>query len=432
MDEISLPALFGALVFLLVLSAFFSGSETGLIALNRYRLRHLAKSGHLGAQRASRLLERPDRLIGLILLGNNFVNILASSLATIIALRLMGEAGIAVAAGLLTLVVLVFSEVAPKTIAALHPERFAFPAAVVLEPLLKLLYPLVWLVNGAANLVLRPFGISTRGGDDQALRPEELRTLVVESGRLIPKRHRSMLLSILDLEEVTVEDIMVPRNEVVGIDLEDSMEQIREQLAHCQYTKVPVYRGRVDQVVGFLHLRELINQLSRDASLNHEDIEALIREPYFIPENTPLNTQLVNFQKLRRHIGLVVDEYGDLMGLVTLQDILEEIVGEFTTDPSDVGDDIRHQSDGAYLIDAGTSVRAINRALGWHLPVDGPRTLNGLIIERLENIPESEVRLTIGDYVVEILETAGHTVKTARVKSGTKQPAGANQPGKSS
>ena len=415
MDDIPLTALFGALILLLILSAFFSGSETGLMSLNRYRLRHLAQSGHRGAMLASRLLERPDRLIGLILLGNNFVNILASSLATIIALRLMGEAGIAVAAGVLTLVLLIFSEVAPKTLAALYPERIAFPASWVLSALLRLLWPLVWIVNVLASLVLHPLGVRTSGSSSESLSPEELRTVVMEGGALIPQRHRRMLLSILDLQEAVVEDIMVPRKEVAGIDLDADWEEMRRHLTGTEYTRLLVYRETVDNVVGFLHLRKLVTLLADKGRLDPGDIERLVREPYFIPEGTPLNVQLINFQKQRRRIGLVVDEYGDLLGLVTLEDILEEIVGEFTTDPATMGKNVQPLADGAYLVTGSAAIRSLNRRFNLQLPVDGPRTVNGLIMEYLEALPERGTSLMVAGYPIEIVETEGKRVKTARI-----------------
>ncbi len=391
------------------------------MALNRYRLRHQARAGHKGALRVSRLLERPDRLIGLILLGNNFVNILASSIATIIAVRLLGEAGIALAAGLLTLAVLIFAEVAPKTLAALHPERIAYPAAVVLGLLLRLLYPLVWVVNVIANALLRLLGVSSADASQQGLSPEELRSVVIESGVMIPKRHQTMLLSILDLEEVTVEDIMVPRNEVVGLDLEDSWEDILEKLTRSQYTRLPVYRGDIDQVVGFLHLRRVINLMRKMSNFGRADLENLIRKPYFIPEGTALNKQLLNFQRQRRRIGLVVNEYGDLMGLVTIEDILEEIVGEFTTDPSALSRDITKQPDGSFLVDGSANVRAINRILGWSLPTDGPKTLNGLVVEYLETIPETGTGFLLDGHPTEIVRIAGNRVKTVRIMPRLKQ-----------
>ncbi len=415
MNDIPLGVLFGALVLLLILSAFFSSSETGLMSINRYRLRHLAKEQHAGARRVSKLLERPDRLIGLILLGNNFVNILASSLATIIALRLGGEAAIAVGAGLLTLVILIFSEVAPKTLAALHPEKIAFPAALVYLPLLKLLYPLVWVVNMIANGLLRLVGVSPvdeRG--NQHLSREELRTVVNEAGALIPKRHQHMLLSILDLEKVSVEDIMVPRNEIVGIDLEDEWSEILELLVHSQHTRLIIFEGDIDNIVGMLHVRNALHLLSQ-GTLDKEGLRELCRDPYFIPEATPLNTQLLNFQRQERRIGLVVDEYGDIQGLVTLEDILEEIVGEFTTVPSASSRDVHPQEDGSYLVDGSVNVRELNRLMQLELSTEGPKTLNGLILEYLENIPEPGTSLKIAGYPMEIVQVADNSVRTVRI-----------------
>jgi Mg2+/Co2+ transporter CorB len=414
LDDIPLSVLIGALIFLLFLSAFFSGSETGLMTLNRYRLRHLAKAGHPGAKRALRLLEKPDRLIGLILLGNNFVNIMASSLVTVIALRIGSDGAVAIGAGILTLVVLIFSEVAPKTFAALHPERVAFPAAWIYGPLLKLLFPLVWLVNVIANFVLRLFRISHEDASHTSLSSEELRTVVNEAGAMIPRRHQKMLLSILDLESVTVEDIMIPRNEITGIDLDDDWDDIVTVLEESPYTKLPVYHGSIDKVEGFLHLRKVIPLMS-DKDFDAEALNRVIREPYFIPEGTVLNTQLLNFQREKRRYGLVVDEYGDIMGLVTLEDILEEIVGEFTSDPSSLNKNIHPQEDGSYLIDGTAHIREINRTLGWNLPVDGPRTLSGLIIEHMETIPEPGTSLLLHGHPVEIIQTIDNVVKTARI-----------------
>ncbi|MBL8251295.1 MAG: HlyC/CorC family transporter, partial [Candidatus Competibacter sp.] len=330
-------ALCVVLVLLIGCSAFFSGSETGLMTLNRYRLRHRAKAGDKAARRASNLLEHPDRLIGIILLGNNFVNILASSLATVIAIHFLGETGIVASTAIMTIIVLVFGEVAPKTLAALHPERIAFPASAVLSPLLKVFYPLVWLINAVANGLLRLFRVPAHTSSHHSLSAEELRTVVTEAGVMLPKSHQTMLLSVLELEEITVNDIMVPRHEIEGIDLEDDWHDILTQLNYSPYTRLVVYRGSIDQVVGFLHLRNVLNLMSQKSNCDHAALERLCREPYFIPEGTSLTRQLVNFQQLRRRIGLVVDEYGDVLGLVTLEDILEEIVGEFTTDPATLG-----------------------------------------------------------------------------------------------
>lgn len=386
------------------------------MALNRYRLRHLAKKGDQAAQRVSRLLERPDRLIGIILLGNNFVNILASSLATLIAIRLLDDAGIAVAALVLTAVLLIFGEVAPKTLAALYPDRIAFPASLILSPLLKLFYPVVWAVNGIANALLRLLGVTTADPAQQPLSPEELRTVVMESGVMIPKRHLNMLLSILDLEEVTVNDVMVPRNELQGIDLEDSREAIIQQLTHSPFSRLLVYHDSIDHVVGFLDLREVLNPMLQKPDFGPDDLKSLAREPYFIPEGTSLNQQLLNFQQQQRRTGLVVDEYGDIMGLVTVEDILEEIVGEFTTDPLATSKKIIQQDDGSYLVDGGTPVRILNRTLNWDLPTDGPKTLSGLIMEHLETIPDPGTHLFLERHPVTIVKISGNRIKTVLMR----------------
>ena len=425
MSDVPSGILIGALVVLVILSACFSGSETGMMALNRYRLRHLSRAGHRGARRASRLLERPDRLIGLILLGNNFVNIAASSLATVLALRLLGETGIALAAGLLTLVILIFAEVAPKTLAALHPERVAFPAAHVLTWLLAVFQPLVIAVNWMANGVLRVLRLSPSGTDRESLSREELRTVVAEAGALIPRGHRQMLVSILDLEKVTVDDIMIPRNEINAIDLDDPPSEIFEQVVHSQHTRLPLYRGDVNEIEGVLHLRRVV------APPRENGLAAWLRaqasEPYFVPAGTPLSVQLRNFQRAQERLGLVVDEYGDIKGLVTLEDLLEEIVGEFTTDPADHSADVHPQPDGTYLVDGSANVRELNRAMQWELPTDGPKTMNGLVLEHLEDIPEPGTSLMIAGYPIEIVQTTGNAVRTARLlpslRRKTAQPA---------
>jgi len=426
LNHLPLGALFGALAFLLLLSAFFSGSETALMTLNRYRLRHLAAAGHPGARLAERLLQKPDRLIGLILLGNNFVNILASSLATIIAIRLGGEGAIPIAAGLLTLVVLIFSEVAPKTLAALNPERVAFPASWVYTPLLRMLFPVVWLVNLMANAVLRLFGVYPDDAEGTALSREELRTVVNEAGAMIPKRHQKMLLNILDLEKVTVDDIMVPRSELDGIDLDNPIDVILEQLEQIPYTRVLAFRGSIDHVVGFLHSRRVM-QAQLDDELTRETLEGLIREPYYIPKGTPLNRQLLNFQRKRRRTALVVDEYGDVQGLVTMADLLEEIVGEFATDPADGIADVLPQDDGSFLVDGAANLRDLVRTMHWELPTDGPKTLNGLIVEHLESIPETGTSLMIAGYPIEVVQIQDNAVKTARLRPGERRaPNGAD------
>jgi Mg2+/Co2+ transporter CorB len=423
LDNVPLSVLLLALVLLILLSAFFSGSETGLMTLNRYRLRHLADKQHKGAVRVQALLQRQDRLIGLILLGNNFVNVLASILMTLITLRLYNDTGYVFAGGmLLTVIILLFAEVTPKTLAALHPERIAFPAAHVYTPLMKLLYPFVWLVNAAANLVLKLFGVSPGEQASQALTTEELRTVVIEAGALIPKRHQSMLLNLMDLEKVTVEDIMVPRNEIYGIDLDEDWETIAKALSVTQHTRLPLYRESINNAVGILHMRNVLPLLHRD-ELDRESLQEIARAPYFIPENTSLNEQLLNFQHEKRRIGFAVDEYGDIQGLVTMEDILEEIVGEFTSDPAAHLEDIIPQDDGSWLVDGSINIRALNTALRMRLPTDGPKTLNGLIIEQLEMIPGAGTSLLLDNHPVDIIRIRENTVKTVRIYPALKSHA---------
>jgi len=386
-----------------------------MMSLNRYRLKHLAKNNHLGARKAAKLLDRPDRLIGLILIGNNFVNILASAIATVIAVRIWGDAGIAIATGALTLVVLIFAEVTPKTLAAMYPEKIAFPASYVLTLLLKVFYPLVFAVNLITNGIFRLLGIKTTGEDAHNLSTEELRTIVNESGALIPQSNQSMLLGVLELSEVTVNDIIIPRNEVEGIDLDNDMDQILEQLSKTKHTRLPVYRGDINQIVGVLHMRNLA-QLIQQGKVTKPAIMAVVHEAYFIPESTPLQTQLLNFQKESRRIGVIVDEYGDVQGIVTLEDILEEIVGELSNDQSDIHEDIHQQEDGSYFIDGSANIREINKALNWELSTEGPKTLNGLITEQLESIPDANVCIKINEYRLETLQISDNLIKTVRVQ----------------
>jgi Mg2+/Co2+ transporter CorB len=415
LDDTPLSVLFAALFLLILFSAFFSGSETGLMTLNRYRLRHLAEKKHPGALRTRKLLKRQDRLIGLILLGNNFVNVLASILMTLITLRLYNDTGMVFAAGMvLTVVILLFAEVTPKTLAALHPERIAFPASYIYIPLLKILYPFVWVLNVIANNLLKLFGVSGEDQASQALTKEELRTVVIEAGALIPERHQSMLLNLMDLEKVTVEDIMVPRNEVAGIDIDDDWGNTVKLLSGSQYTRLPLFRENIDQVIGTLHMRDVLPLLYRD-QLDREALQRIAREPYFIPENTSLNRQLLNFQHQHRRTGFAVDEYGDIQGLVTLEDILEEIVGEFTSDPSDHFEDITPQEDGSWLVDGSINVRTLNMALDMSLSTDGPKTLNGLITEHLEMIPETGTSLLLDNHPVDIVQIKENMVKTVRI-----------------
>ncbi len=415
MDTIPLSVLFVILIVLIVLSGFFSSSETGMMALNRYRLRHLVKENHRGATLANTLLERPDRLLGLILVGNNIVNIFATSIITVIFVRLVGPVGYVVGPALLIPVILVFAETAPKTYAAIRPEKIAFSSAYILTPLLKICYPIVWIVNKMSNTLLIPFGINTRKSEESSLSQDELRTIVHEAGAAISTNHQDMLLSILDMEKVTVDDIMVPRNELVGINLSDSIADIIEQLTHCQHTRLVVYRENIDNIVGMLHVRRILRILGRKTEFNIEELEKLTNEPYYLPEGTPLHTQMLKFQKNKRRTGLVVDEYGVLQGMVTLDDILEEIIGEFTTDLQNFNQDIQAQEDGSYFVDGGITVRDINKQLDWNISTEGPKTINGIIIEHLEDIPEKGTSLRIGNYTFEITQVVDNAVKKVKI-----------------
>ena len=414
MDEYSISTLFIVLLFLFLLSAFFSGSETALMALNRYRLRHLANDGHHGAKLAQKLLEKPDRLIGLILLGNNVVNILIAQLAAYIGYRWHGELGIFIATSILIFAILIFAELAPKTFAAVHNEKVAFPAAIIYTPLLIILYPFVWFVNLIANSLLKIFGIDVKDNPLTSLTHEELRTVVNDEGTTISTEHQQMLLGVLDLEQITAEDIMIPKNEIVGIDLEDDWDEIVTQLKNISYTRVPVFRGDIDNVIGFLHLRKFILQIL-DKDLEREDLEKVIREPYFIPEGTNLKKLLFEFQGKKRRLSLVVDEFGDIQGMVTLEDLLEEIVGEFTNDPATYHIDIHPQKDDTYLVDGGAHVREINKVLNWKFHADGPKTINGLILEHMQSIPEPGTTVLIDRYPIEVVQIQNNAVKAVRM-----------------
>ncbi|MFP8965550.1 HlyC/CorC family transporter [Pokkaliibacter sp. CJK22405] len=414
MNDIPIVALCIVLVILIIMSAFFSSSETGMMTLNRYRLRHLVKSKHRGAIRAQNLLERPERLIGVILIGNNFVNILASAIATVIATRLWGELGVAIATAALTFLILIFAEVTPKTLAALNPERVAFPASLILIPLLKLLYPCVWLVNSITSGILRMFRLQGSDEGGNHLSTEELRTVVNEAGALMPRRNQNMLLSILDLETVSVNDVMIPSNEIQGLDLDDELEDILQQIANSKYTRLPIYQGEINNVMGVLHMRSVAGLLNSTEPVTKELIIEQAFEPYFIPENTPLHTQLMNFQKANKRLGLVVDEYGDVIGAVTLEDILEEIVGELSTKEDIEDQDIVHQDDGSIIIDGTSTIRDINKSLHWELPTEGPKTINGLIVETLEAIPVANTCVQIDEYRFETLQIKDNLIKSVR------------------
>ncbi len=425
MADFSIATLLSAIVVLTLLSAYFSSSETAMMAVNRYRLRHLAKQQHAGATKTLKLVRRPDRLLGVILIGNNFVNFFAASIGAVIGLRLLGDTGVVLAPIALTLFFLIFAEVSPKTIAAHKPERLAFASSHILTPLLWMMWPLVWLTNKVSNAIARPFVGPAELADDR-LSVEELRTVVRDSAR-ISSRHKDMLIGILDLENVTVNDIMVPRDEIIGIDLEEELDDVLQLLASSQHTRLPVYRNGVNNIIGVLHLRRLARHLEQ-GDLGKQEIEQLSREPYYVPEATPLHTQLVNFQREKRRTALVVDEYGDVQGIVTLDDILEEIVGEFTTDYADNIPEILPAGDGAYFVEGAAMLRDINRALGWDLPTSGPKTLNGLVVEALETIPETNVGLCIDDYLIETRQIKDNVIKHLKITRLEPPPESAPEP----
>ena len=415
-DDVPLGVLVGLLIFLLGCSAFFSGSETALMRLNRYRLRHKAKAGHRGAKLAEKLLEQPDRLIGLILLGNNLANILASQIVAVIAFSLGGTLWFAASGFILTFVILIFAEVTPKTLAALYPERVAIPAAFIYFPLLKIVLPFVQLITGVSNGLLRLFGVNPQDADGENLTIDELRTLVTESGALLPRRRHQMLVGILALQDITVDDIMIPQNEVVGIDLNDDWPGILRTIRDSSFTRLPVFRDSIDNVIGILHLKRLVKSAGLE-QLDKQALSSLVEDPYFVPENTPLNKQLVQFQRAKQRTAFIVDEYGDIQGIVTLEDILEEIVGEFTSEPMPAHADVRTDDKSGYIVKASANVRALNRMMNWNLPTNGPKTLNGLILEQLEAIPEQGTGLMLNDYPIEILKTSENVVKTVRIKT---------------
>jgi Mg2+/Co2+ transporter CorB len=416
LDEIPLHTLLIAFVVLLVISAFFSISETSMMALNRYRLRHLAKGGHRGARLTTQLLTRTDKLLGVILLGNNLVNAAAAGIATTIALRYFGQGEYAflAATGIVTFFILVFSEITPKVVGATYPERIAFPTAYVLAPLLRLVYPIVWFVNLFVQGLLWLLRLQPKGSQPHTLSMEELRTLVLEGGNFLPQKHQNILLNLFDLESITVEDAMTPRIQIEAIDIESSPDEIRRQIATSNHSRLPVYRGRLDDIVGIVHVRKVLN-LSEGEQIGADTLKEIMREPYFIPLDTPLLTQLQNFQEHQDRMALVVDEYGELKGLLTLEDILEEIIGEFTTHSPLQTARFRRMEDGSIIVEGGSLLRELNRKLGYRFPLDGPKTLNGLILEHLQDIPEPGTSLKLAGYPLEVLQTQDRVIRSVRL-----------------
>lgn len=416
MDHVSTGTLIIILIVLIIMSAYFSASETGMMTLNRYRLKHLAKQGNRSAKRVEKLLRHPDKLISLILIGNNLINIVASSLATIVGMRLYGNAGVAIATGILTFIILVFAEVLPKTIAALYPEKVAFPSSYILKPLQKIMLPVVWAFNKITLMFMYICGIKPPVIRSDAVSKDELRTIVNESKAKLSRRNQDMLLSILDLEKVTVGDIMLPRNEIVGIDVNDDWKSIVRQLTHSPHGRIVLYRDSLDDAIGILRVREAYRMMMEKREFNKQNLIKAADNIYFIPNSTLLSTQLINFQHNKEKIGIIVDEYGEIQGLITVEDILEEIVGDFTTPMSpSLAEEVLPQSDGSVLVDGTANIRDLNKALDWHLPIDGPRTVNGMVLEAIGDIPELQEKIVISHYLVEVLEISDNIIKQVKI-----------------
>ncbi|MGE9551420.1 HlyC/CorC family transporter [Erwinia amylovora] len=416
MEQVSTTTLIIILVIMVLVSAWFAGSETGMMTLNRYKLRHQAKNGSRAARRVEKLLRRPDRLLSLVLIGNNLVNILASALATIVGMRIHGDEGVAIATGILTFCVLVFAEVLPKTIAALYPEKVAFPSSLLLGPLQVVMMPLVWLLNTITRILMRLVGMRTEGAINSALSKEELRTIVYESRSLMSRRNQDMLLSVLDLEKVNVDDIMVPRNEIVGININDDWKSIVRQLTHTPHGRIVLYRDSLDDTISMLRVREAYRLMTEKKEFTKEVMLRSADEIYYVPEGTPLNIQLVKFQRNKKKVGLVVDEYGDIKGLVTIEDILEEIVGDFTTSMSpSLAEEVVPQNDGSVLIEGSANIRELNKAFNWNLPEEEARTVNGMILEAIEDIPLPNTTVHVGHYAVDILDVQENMIKQVRI-----------------
>ncbi len=417
MEDMSLYTMLIALVFLLILSGFFSLSETSMMAINRYRLRHLAKQGHRGARLTIRLLNHTDRLLGVILLGNNLLNTASATLVAVIVAMLFGHDDLALFLGsiAITFAILIFSEITPKVIAAAYPERIALTVSYVLTPLLFICYPVVWFVNLFVRGLLILFRLNPEQNEiEQKISIEELKTLVLEGGHFIQHKHQSMLINLFDLETITVDDVMVPRSQVEAIDIDEDDEVIQTQLLTCHHTRLPVYRERMDDIVGIIHVRKVLNQM-QNGKITAETLEKVIHKPYFVPAGTPLFSQLQLFQENKHRIGLVVDEYGEWLGLVTLEDILEEIIGEFTTHAPTQSSSFLKQEDGSIVVEGSTLLRDLNRKLNFQFPLDGPKTLNGLILEHFQDIPEAGISLNIANYPMEIIQTKNRVVKMVKI-----------------
>ena len=412
MNEIPLWILLASIAFLVLMSAFFSGSETSMMAINRYRLKHLVKEKNKSAKRVSRLLEKTDRLLGVILIGNNFTHTLSTALATVVAIRIWSDNAVLAVTVFMTIIMIIFAEVMPKTIAALKPESIAFPSSYLLKPLSKILSPLITLVSFVSNNVTKLIGIDLDNANKDELKPEELRTLLQTSG--VPKRQEEMLMGIFDMDNLSVNDVMIPKNEIIGIDLNDEIKDIVKQLQEIDFTYVPCYEDTIDNIKGFLSLNKKAEFLGSETK-SIRSLKDELREPLFVPENTPLYKQLANFQSSGRRVGLIVDEYGDIEGIITLRSILEIIVGEITSESIEKMD-IMPQADGSYLVDGSMMIREVNRRLEWELPTEGPKTLSGLILEEIQTIPDTNVGLSIENYRIETVLIKDNVIKLAKVE----------------
>lgn len=419
MDDISIQTLVILFLVLIVVSGFFSISETSMMALNKYQLRHLAKKKHLGAKKTLNLLTQTDRLLGSILLGNNLSNTAAAALVTAITFKMLGESelSLTIATLIVTVALLIFSEITPKIIGASFPEKIALPASYILEPLMRLMHPFVLVANSIVKVILWGLRIKPIPGNQASqLSQEELRTLVLEGGNYLPRKHQSMLINLFDLQAITVEDLMVPRNKIEAIELNSPIEKIRSEIITSNHTRLPVFKGNPDEIVGVIHLRKLLN-VSEDNRITIESIEQILREPYYIPKDTNLLTQLQNFQERHERIAYIVDEYGDLMGLITIEDIIEEIVGEFTTQSPLFTSSAKQMKDGSLVLDGALTLRDLNRDFQLEFPVDGAKTLNGLILDHLQQIPEAGISIQISHYYLEILQTKDKSVKSVKLIS---------------
>ena len=401
-----------SIAFLVLMSAFFSGSETSMMAINRYRLKHLVKEKNKSAKRVSKLLERTDRLLGVILIGNNFTHTLSTALATVVAIRIWNDSAVLAVTVFMTIIMIIFAEVMPKTIAALKPESIAFPASYLLKPLSKILSPLITLVSFVSNNVTKLIGINLDNADKDELKPEELRTLLQTSR--VPKRQEEMLMGIFDMDYLSVNDVMIPKNEIVGIDLNDELEDILKQLQEIDFTYIPCFEDSIDNIQGFLSLNKKADFLGYK-NQSKQNLKEELQEPLFVPENTPLYKQLANFQSSGKRVGLIVDEYGDIEGIITLRAILEVIVGEITTESIEKMD-IMPQADGTYLVEGGMMIREVNRRLDWELPTEGPKTLSGLILEEIQTIPETNIGLTMSGYRIETVLIKDNVIKLAKLE----------------